>query len=330
MMMKSLGHEVILYGGEDNDTPCDEFITCITKQEQGDMFNVFEPNDILKEPFVYQTYEPHMLWWDFWNKRVIEAMSSRIEKKDFLCLTGGGVLFEPLISAMPNALAVEYAIGYAGIASRTHHCYGSSNWQHVVFGLQRYQGWRGKFYDRVIPHYFDLNDFEFKAETQDYCLYLGKLKEDKGILVASKAAEVAGRDIIFAGQGPTPIPYGKVLNRYIGPDERKELLTNAAMVFIPSLYVEPFGMIAVEALISGTPIITTPWGGLGEINIDKLTGFHCNNFKDFVNAVIDIKRIDPTVCNIRGKRYDMEFIKYEYQRWFNDLYGLWDGGWDTL
>jgi glycosyltransferase involved in cell wall biosynthesis len=258
-------------------------------------------------------------------------MEPRAEQGDFLCLIGGGILFEPLITAMQDRMiAVEYAIGYAGVASRTWHAYGSSNWQHVVWGLNMPQDQRGRFYDRWIPHYFDPNDFEYNAHKDDYLLYLGKIKEDKGVNVAARAAEAAGRRLIVAGQGPTPVEYGEVRNRYIDSEERRELLAGASAVFVPSLYVEPFGMIAVEALLSGTPIITTPWGGLGEINLDGVTGYQCNTMQDFVDAARKIDNIHPEACWNRGMRYDMDNVRHEYQRWFDDLYGLWGNGWGEV
>lgn len=331
-MMVLNGHEAILYSGEDNDAVCTEHVPCISKEEQAEWLNVRGPDDILKEPTLGRLYLPDSPWWAAWNQRVIGKMVGRVQPRDFICLIGGGILFEQLISAFPQTIAVEYAIGYAGVASRTHHCFGSSNWQHVVFGLQKYAGWRGRFYDRVIPHYFDPGEFEFRKKKSDYMLYLGKLKDDKGVGVAARAAEAAGVRLVLAGQGPTTVPYGEVMNRWIGPDERRELLAGAAGLFVPSLYVEPFGMIAVEALLSGTPIITTPWGGLGEINIHGVTGFQCHNLHDFVEATKDVRKglIDPEACRARGMRYDMEEVRLEYQRWFADLYGLWDGGWDSL
>lgn len=338
-MMIRNGHEVFLYSGEDNDAPCSEHVVCITKAEQIEWFDVRGPEDILREPTLGRLYLPESPWWPAWNQKIISKMVPRVRPRDFLCLIGGGVLFEPLISAFrQHTIAVEYAIGYAGVSPNTWHCFGASNWQHVVYGLNppgNAEGkvdWRGRFYDRVIPHYFDPSEFEYREKKSDYMLYLGKLKEDKGVNVAARAAKAAGVRLILAGQGPTQIEYGDVENRWIGPDERRELMAGAMGLYVPSLYVEPFGMVAVEALLSGTPIITTPWGGLGEINVDGVTGFHCHNMRDFVAATKAVSKglIKPAACRERGMRYDMETVRHEYERWFLDLYDLWDGGWDNL
>lgn len=330
-MMKSLDHEVVVYSGEDNDAPCDEHVPCITKDEQFALMGVRSPEDILKYPFAEQCYQPDMPWWGDWNRRVIAQVEPRARREDFLCLIGGGVLFEPLIAAMRDRMiAVEYAIGYAGVSPNSWHCFGSSNWQHVVFGLQRYDRWRGRFYDRCIPHYFDPRDFEYREQKGDYLLYLGKIKEDKGVNIAARAAQITGNRLIVAGQGPTPVEYGEVRNRYIDAAERRELLAGARAVFVPSLYVEPFGMIAVEALLSGTPLITTDWGGLAEINIHGTTGFKRHTMQGFVDATRSIDDINPADCRARGMRYAMDNVRHEYQQWFTDLAGLWGEGWPAI
>lgn len=328
-MMTSLGHEVILYSGEDNDANVTEHVSCITKAKQKKVFKVEGPEDILRPELAHHMYEPQQAWWLDWNKAVAKKLLPRLKQGDFLCLIGGGILFVPLVEATRDkAIAVEFAVGYAGVIPQTFHAFGSRSWQHVVFGLQKYEGWRGRSYDRVIPHYFDPSEFEYQAGG-DYLLYLGKLKMDKGVQVASRCAELTGQRIIFAGQGPTPIPYGEVHNRAIGPDERRELLAGAKAVYVPSLYVEPFGMVAVEALMSGTPIITSPWGGLGDINVDGKTGFQCHTFADYVRATEEIDTIDPVECHKESVKYFEYNVRYQYQTWFEDLSQLWGEGWTT-
>jgi glycosyltransferase involved in cell wall biosynthesis len=328
-MMSDLGHEVIIYAGEDNDAK-GELVTCITREEQKQWFNVQGPEDILRDDLALHMYETHQPHWPMWNLKVIQELVPRLQQGDFVCIIGGGVLFPPLVRAVQGkALVLEYAIGYGGVHPGAFHAFGSKSWQHVVFGMQQYEGFRGRSFDRVIPHYFDPTEFEYREEKDDYLLYLGKLKMDKGVEVASRAAELTGQRIIFAGQGPTPIPYGEVLNRRVGPDERRELLAGAKAVLVPSLYTEPFGMVAVEALLSGTPIITSPWGGLGDINVHGTTGFQCHLFRDYLQAVQHTEAIDPRDCYDEGMKYAEENVKHQYQAWLEDLSTLWQDGWMT-
>lgn len=330
-MMMDLGHEVFVYSGEENDAPCTEHVTVATKAWQKKTFNVEGPEDILTPPLDTVMYDPRQTWWQDWNEAVLVAMIPRIQPRDFVGLIGGGVLFETLISFVltAGAMPVEYAVGYAGISSRTFHAFGANSWRHVVFGLQRPKDWRGAFYDRTIPHYFNPDDFEYRAEKDDYFLYLGKLKEDKGVNVAARAAKAAGVRLILAGDGPTPIEYGEVLRRRVGPDERRELLAGARATFTPSLYTEPFGMIAVESLLSGTPVISTPFGGFSDI-VTPGTGFQCHTMRDFVVAVHAVDMVSPEACLARGMEFSLDVVAPKYQRWFDDLQGLYGEGWGAL
>jgi glycosyltransferase involved in cell wall biosynthesis len=334
-MMMSLGHEVIVYSGEENDAPCTEHVAVASKKWQADTFRVRGPEDILTPPLDTIMYEPQRHWWGTWNRKVISALEQRLQPQDFVCIIGGGVLFEPTITYALNrgAMAVEYAVGYAGISARTFHAFGCTSWRHVVFGLQRPEGWLGSFYDRTIPHYFNPDDFEYRENDAkgDYFLYLGKIKQDKGVNVAARAAQAAGVKLILAGDGPTPVEYGEVLRRRVGPDERRELLAGARGVFTPSLYTEPFGMIAVEALLSGTPVISTPFGGFSDI-VTPGSGYQCNTMRDFVLATKDADAgiIDAAACRARGMEFSYDVVRWQYERWFNDLLGLYGEGWGAL
>jgi hypothetical protein len=325
-MMMSLGHEVILYSGQDNDVEVTEHVTCITKKTQKEWFNVEGPDDILSDFLAMHMYEPQRHWWAKWNNAVRPKLLKRLEQGDFVCLFGGGILFDPIVQAVRSkAIVVEPAVGYAGVHPASFVGYGSARWQAVMQGLYPAPDWRGRSYDRVIPHYFENEEFEYRQEKGDYLLYLGKLKMDKGVEVASRAAELTGNRIIFAGQGPTPIPYGETVGR-VGPDERRELLAGARAVLVPSLYIEPFGMVAVEALLSGTPIITSPWGGLGDINT---LGTQCHIFRDYLRAVDMVDSISPARCRELGVKYLETNVRYDYDRWFDDLGTLWGEGWTT-
>jgi glycosyltransferase involved in cell wall biosynthesis len=71
----------------------------------------------------------------------------------------------------------------------------------------------------------------------------------------------------------------------LNPKERKKYLANAKAVISPSHYPEPFGLTAVEAGLSGTPIISTDHGGYTETVVDGYNGFRCSYFNDFVMAI---------------------------------------------
>jgi glycosyltransferase involved in cell wall biosynthesis len=324
IMLKQLGHHVTLYASEDNEAPCDEFVTCITKLEQKRTCGVTGPETVLNAK-----YDGNLSHWQLFNQRVIEEMRKRVQQKDFLALIVGD-LADPIIKAFPQALPIEYAVGYTGISQHTKRAFASSAWMHTVYG--RYYGARGtpgRFYDRVIPHYLDPDDFTYSAEKDDYFLFVGRLNEDKGVRIAADVCRILGKKLVVAGQGPI-VPEGCDYRGLIGVTERARLMSRAKALFVPSMYLEPFGMVAIESLMSGTPLITTDWGGLREINLDGVTGYRCNMLQDFVTAAKRIDEISPVTCRKFGELYSIEHVKHAYEKWFKDLYELWGEGWNKL
>lgn len=313
-MMKSLGNSVILYGSEEYDVPVDRFVSCISKDEQRDLIGVTGPDTVLNSR-----------WGDFpewraFNTRAVEAIRSRRQPGDVIC-TIGGDSSDQIATSLPDMPVVEFAIGMSGIMFRenVYHIFGSYAWMHTLYG--RYYGSHGtlgRAMDRVIPHYIDPEDFEYREARGDYFLFVGRLNEDKGVGIAIDTARETGRKLVVAGQGMS-MPDDVVHRGRVGPRERRQLFAGAAAVFVPTQYLEPFGMVAIEALISGAPIITSDWGGLSEINVHGVTGFKCHTERDYLEAATHLDQIRPTACRERGMRYSMDNIRHEYDRYFRDL-----------
>ena len=112
-MMKSLGHEVFLYASEDNDAPCDELITCITKEQQR---ATLKANDWKKDFFAID-WDSSLPYWSIMNNTAIAEMTKRLQQKDFICLIGGWCQ-KPIADAFPAHLTVEFGIGYTGTFSK--------------------------------------------------------------------------------------------------------------------------------------------------------------------------------------------------------------------
>lgn len=109
---------------------------------------------------------------------------------------------------------------------------------------------------------------------------------------------------------------------YVEPKQRNEFMRNAKAVFVPTLYLEAFGGVNVEAQLCGTPVITTDFGVFPETVINGVTGFRCSTLNDFVEAARNVSSLDPYVIRKHAERYLMENVKWEFQKWFDDCHQL--------
>ena len=342
-MLLSLGHEVYLYGAEGSNAPCTEFIQTHTledlREEWGEGDNRFElgydwKTKGFKHDFNTKKTETTLKFY----KNCIEEINKRKEDDHFLLLMQG-YYHQPIDQGVKLYLTCEPGIGYRGSYSR-FRAFESAYIQNFTYGSQNpFKSINGNFYDRVIPNYFDMGDFEFSDEKDDYFLFVGRLIKRKGVDIASLACKEAGVKLKLAGQGMVSWEKGKLVLKdtvltgdhldyvgYIDVEERKKLMSRAKGVFVPTLYLEAFGGVNVEAQLSGTPIITTDFGVFPETNINDLSGFRCNTLNDFVEAIKNVQKfdkVDYTSIKDRAEAfYSMDSVKYQFDTWFEDLYQL--------
>lgn len=324
-MMTSLGHEVFLYGSEEADCKVTELVTCITKEEIQDTVGVFGPEDILKAPF--DRTADH---WTIMNGRVIEEMGKRItDNRDLVCLISGFTQ-QDIVNAFPNNRHVEFGIGYAGVYAK-FRVWESYAWMHVIYGAikPRPNSAQGDFYDRVIPNYFETEQFP-AGDPEGYYLFIGRNNEDKGLAIAIQTVEELGGRLIVAGQKNYPLPDWVEYRGLVGPKERGDLMSHAIAVFTPTLYLEPFAGVHVEAMLCGTPIISTDWGVFTETVEQGKTGFRCRTFKQFVEAAQQAPNLDRAYIRERAQRlWSVDTVKFQYQEYFEALDDLWESGWYT-
>jgi len=321
IMMKNLGHTVFLYGGEFNEAPCDEHIVCITEEQR---LKAVGNNHYSAASFDWNL--PH--WVEF-NGNVIKGIQERLEHKDFICLITG-YASKPIADAFPNELSVEFGIGYGGWFAN-YKVFESYAWMHACYGSKVTDPHTldGKFFDTVIPSYIDVDDFALQEEPDDYYLYIGRLTERKGYQVAVDVCKALGKRLVIAGQG-TPPSYGEYVG-VVGTEERSKLMGGAIATFTPTIYVEPFGTVAIEAMACGSPVISTDWGAFTETVIDGVTGFRCHTLQEFMDAAEAAKHLDRKAISQYSKdRYGLDTVGLMYEKYFTRLQTLWGKGWYEL
>lgn len=319
IMMSNLGHEVYLYAGEQNEAPVTEHIMCINEKERA--------YSLQGRHYTTGSFDTNLSHWILFNNNVKNEISKRIKEKDFICLIGG-YAHKEIADTFPNNISVEFGVGYGGTFAK-YKVFESYAWMHSIYSAYKNPTQvDGYFFDEVIPGYLEVDMFPEGSGDGDYYFYIGRLIDRKGFKIAQEVCERLGKRLILAGPGDERgTGYGEFIGS-VGPEERAELMGNAIALFAPTIYIEPFGNIVIEAQACGTPTITTDWGAFTETNINGLTGYRCRTLKEFMEAAektryLDRKKIREQAIN----KYSLEVISIKYESYFKRLLTLWSDGW---
>jgi glycosyltransferase involved in cell wall biosynthesis len=161
----------------------------------------------------------------------------------------------------------------------------------------------------------DTDTFPFFSRPQDYVAFLGRMSPEKGVVQAIEAARRAGVRLVMAAKvDPVdenffrkkvkPLIDGRqtVFIGEVGHREKVKLLGNARALLAPIQWEEPFGLVFIEAMACGTPVLTFSRGSVPEIVEDGVTGFACRTMDDLVAKVGRLDDLDRKKCveRVRG------------------------------
>jgi glycosyltransferase involved in cell wall biosynthesis len=260
------------------------------------------------------------------NQRASTEIRKRWEHGDVLGLIGG-LCQKPIADELADLgpLVVEWGIGYSGVLDNSHKVFESYAWAHHVAGLRQQDDI--SFFDTVIPNCFNPNEFRFR-EPDDFVLFMGRPTIRKGLPIVEEIAKRIDSPVLHAGQpGQTPIAGTDYLGIITG-DTKADTLARARAVLVPTTYLEPFGGVAVEAMMSGTPVITTDWGAFTETVEQGVTGFRCRTLREFLDAVDASADLDRAVIRDRAiERFSTDEGSRLYSRYLERVSTLHGAGW---
>jgi glycosyltransferase involved in cell wall biosynthesis len=166
-----------------------------------------------------------------------------------------------------------------------------------------------------IYHGVNTNEFAYNPIPKDYLLFLGRITKEKGLHLAIEAARATNTPLIIAGRSYPEDPYwhdeiqkhidGKLIS-YVGEanyQTKIEYLQNAKALLMPVQWDEPFGLVMIEAMSCGTPVIGWNMGSIPEVVQDRETGYVVSKIDHMVKAIETLDKIDRQACRDRVQRY---------------------------
>jgi glycosyltransferase involved in cell wall biosynthesis len=168
---------------------------------------------------------------------------------------------------------------------------------------------------KVIPHGLDVAAYSRPFPKEDYLLFLGRIYPEKGLHTAIAAALAAEKRLVCAGPVFPPdqayfeteiSPY--LDNRriiYVGPADfprKLALLGKAAALLLPLEVDEAFGLVMLEAMACGTPVVAYDRGAASEVVRHGETGFIAHSFTELLEGIKAVANIDPNCCRQHAAR----------------------------
>jgi len=172
------------------------------------------------------------------------------------------------------------------------------------------KGYLGAVYNAI-----DCQNFPFAGKGEGYLLFLSRISPLKGAHTAIQVAKRVGRSLTLAGNIESkeqeyfekevlPLIDGRIVKFFGEADreQKKRLFAGADCLLFPIDWEEPFGLVMVEAMACGTPVIALNRGAVSEVVVDGGTGFIVGTVDEMVDAVGRIGEIDRRRCREHVER----------------------------
>jgi glycosyltransferase involved in cell wall biosynthesis len=181
----------------------------------------------------------------------------------------------------------------------------------------------------------DLSTYDFYPEPQDppYLAFLGRISPEKGTHLAIEIAKRSGWRLKMAGkvdvvdvdyyeQQIKPHIDGKQIE-YLGEtdhEQKSALIGGAVATLFPITWREPFGLVMIESMAAGTPVIAMALGSTTEVIAHGKTGFLCNNVDEFVEAIDQVAQLNRNDCRDHvSKHFSVQKMTAGYEAVYQQI-----------
>ena len=164
----------------------------------------------------------------------------------------------------------------------------------------------------TVHNGIDLSAYPYIEKKDDFLVFIGRANPDKGPKEAITIARRAGLPlhmILKRSEPPerhyyeheiAPILASDVeVHENVSHEMKVDLLGRARAMIFPIRWPEPFGLVMVEAMACGTPVVTTNWGAAPEVVEDGVTGYRRDGEDELVEALAAVRALSPAACRQR-------------------------------
>ena len=287
---------------------------------RGHEVTLFATGDSLTKANLHAIY-PHGYWhdedmwpWEFCEMMNLAAVCERAQDFDIIHYQAAyypmSLAFMRLVKT-PFVQTVHHQPDESQI--RLWESYAEANF--VCISRTQYDAMAGLNRRGVVYNGIETETFTFRAEPDDYLLFLGRFTEGKGVLQAIEVARRLKMKLLLAASeddyyrefvapqvdGEQIIYVGEVAH-----EEKDKLLGGARALLYPVQEGEPFGLVMVEAMACGTPVVALNKGAVDEIIINGVNGYKVATLDDMVAAVPLAFKLDRAVARRNAvERFDV-------------------------
>lgn len=304
----SRGHEVTLIAAGDHRTRAQQFVAVYDEP----------PSSRLGEPL------PEVLHAAVAGRVLADLDPDVVHDNTLAGPLTAGRYRAPTVMTTHGSVVGEPGRYLAELDEAVHLVAISDSQRHAAPGLN----WVGRVHNGV-----DVEAFPVGSGSDGFLLFLGRFCPEKGAHLAIDAAQAAGRQLVLAGKLNEPAErdyFDEAVRPRLGPGVayvgeadcamKRELYGAASALVFPIQWDEPFGLVMVEAMACGTPVVALRRGSVGEVVRHGRTGFAVDTPEDLVAAIPRVEEIDRSACRRHVEQhFDLPVMVDGYEQVFLDL-----------